>query len=204
MDRSLPGSSVHEILQARILEWVAVPFLREFVSPRIKPKSPALQADFFLPSEPPGKPVYGLVHVKLNRNVCSGSGTRSGVSTFLCATVMTSNHGGWSGLATSLALSQSYWFSCDVPEYCVQGSWLWISILLLSADSTFVFVSTSARKVISNPALWRHCFLKMCSVKCWLPGLFTPGVGCLIPTAAQHQSIFLVCLIVKELSFCAI
>ena len=28
MDRSLPGSSVHGILQARILEWVAIPFSR--------------------------------------------------------------------------------------------------------------------------------------------------------------------------------
>ena len=28
MDHSLPGSSVHRILQARILEWVAVPFSR--------------------------------------------------------------------------------------------------------------------------------------------------------------------------------
>ena len=28
MDGSLPGSSVHEILQARILEWVAIPFSR--------------------------------------------------------------------------------------------------------------------------------------------------------------------------------
>ena len=28
MDCSLPGSSVHRILQARILEWVAVPFSR--------------------------------------------------------------------------------------------------------------------------------------------------------------------------------
>ena len=28
MDCSLPGSSVHGILQARILEWVAVPFSR--------------------------------------------------------------------------------------------------------------------------------------------------------------------------------
>ena len=29
MDCSLPGSSVHRILQARILEWVAIPFSRE-------------------------------------------------------------------------------------------------------------------------------------------------------------------------------
>ena len=32
MDCSPPGSSVHEILQARILEWVATPFSRlEFI-----------------------------------------------------------------------------------------------------------------------------------------------------------------------------
>ena len=29
MDRSLPGSSVHGICQARILEWVTIPFSRE-------------------------------------------------------------------------------------------------------------------------------------------------------------------------------
>ena len=29
MDCSLPGSSVHGILQARILEWVAIPFSRD-------------------------------------------------------------------------------------------------------------------------------------------------------------------------------
>ena len=28
MDYSLPGSSVHRILQARVLEWVAIPFSR--------------------------------------------------------------------------------------------------------------------------------------------------------------------------------
>ena len=30
MDYSLPGSSVHGILQARILEWVVIPFSRGF------------------------------------------------------------------------------------------------------------------------------------------------------------------------------
>ena len=29
MDYSLPGSSVHEILQARMIEWVAIPFSAE-------------------------------------------------------------------------------------------------------------------------------------------------------------------------------
>ena len=34
MDCSLPGSSVHGILQARILEWVVIPFSRESSQPR--------------------------------------------------------------------------------------------------------------------------------------------------------------------------
>ena len=34
MDYSLPGSSVHGILQARILDWVAFPFSRGSSQPR--------------------------------------------------------------------------------------------------------------------------------------------------------------------------
>ena len=34
MDSSLPGSSVHGILQARILEWIAMPFSRGSSRPR--------------------------------------------------------------------------------------------------------------------------------------------------------------------------
>ena len=47
--------TVHGILQARMLQWVAFPFSRDLPNPGIKPKSPALQEDA-LPSEPPGKP----------------------------------------------------------------------------------------------------------------------------------------------------
>ena len=39
MDLSLTGSSVHGILQARILEWVAVPSSRDLPYLRIKPMS---------------------------------------------------------------------------------------------------------------------------------------------------------------------
>ena len=43
------------ILQARILEWVAISSSRDLPNPRIEPRSPTLQADS-LPSESPGKP----------------------------------------------------------------------------------------------------------------------------------------------------
>ena len=46
MDWSLPGSSVHGIFQARILECVAISFSRGSSCPRDRsPKSPALEAD---------------------------------------------------------------------------------------------------------------------------------------------------------------
>ena len=49
IDYSLSGSSVHGILQARILASIALPFSRGSSQPR----SPTLQVDY-LPSEPPG------------------------------------------------------------------------------------------------------------------------------------------------------
>ena len=54
MDYSLPDFSVHGILQARILEWVAILVSGHLPNPEIKPGSPTLQADS--PSEPQGKP----------------------------------------------------------------------------------------------------------------------------------------------------
>ena len=47
--------TVHGILQARILEWVAFPFFRGSPTSGIEPRSPTLQADS-LPAEPQGKP----------------------------------------------------------------------------------------------------------------------------------------------------
>jgi len=67
MDCSPPGSSVHGILQARILDWLTIPFSRGssltqgiFPDPGIELRSPALQVDS-LPSEPPGKPFKRIV-----------------------------------------------------------------------------------------------------------------------------------------------
>ena len=47
-DCSLPGSSVHEILQARILEWVDISSPGDLPVPGIELGSPALQADSLL------------------------------------------------------------------------------------------------------------------------------------------------------------
>ena len=60
MGCSLPSSSVHEIFQARVLEWVASP--GDLPDPGIEPGSPALQADS-LPTEPLGKKVNDLINL---------------------------------------------------------------------------------------------------------------------------------------------
>ena len=59
MDCSPPGSSVHGILQVRILEWVACPPPGDPSNPGIEPVSPVsstLPGRFFA-TEPPGKPI---------------------------------------------------------------------------------------------------------------------------------------------------
>ena len=64
IDHSLPGSSVHGILQAKTLEWVAIFFSRGSSQPRIEPGSPTLQAGS-LPTEPPGKPLHQVSKLNL-------------------------------------------------------------------------------------------------------------------------------------------
>ena len=60
MDYSLPGFSVHGILQIRLLEWVAIISSGAFSDPGIKPRSSALQADSLL-FEPLGKPKWSYL-----------------------------------------------------------------------------------------------------------------------------------------------
>ena len=62
MDCSPPGSSVHGIFQARVLEWVAISFSRGSSRPRDRTWVSCLQADA-LSSEPPGKPKLSVVFI---------------------------------------------------------------------------------------------------------------------------------------------
>ena len=62
MDCRPPGSSVHGILQARILEWISIPSPGDLPDPGIKTASAALACCLFVVG-PPGKPLiwYSLV-----------------------------------------------------------------------------------------------------------------------------------------------
>ena len=55
-----------EILQARTLEWVAIPSPGDLPNPGIEPRSPALQADA-LTSEPPGVKSKGRLANYINK-----------------------------------------------------------------------------------------------------------------------------------------
>ena len=48
--------TVHGILQARILSWIAIPFSRGSSEPRDWSQVSQIADGFFLPAEPPGKP----------------------------------------------------------------------------------------------------------------------------------------------------
>ena len=56
------GSTVHQISQARILEWVAISSSEDLPDPGIKPASTALAGGFFI-TEPLGKPQYMHISV---------------------------------------------------------------------------------------------------------------------------------------------
>ena len=55
LDYSLPGSSVHGIFQARILEWVAISFPMGSSQPRDQTHVSSIAGRFFT-TEPPGRP----------------------------------------------------------------------------------------------------------------------------------------------------
>ena len=71
MGSSLPGSSVHGICQARILEWIAMPSSRGSSWPRDRTHASCIAGRFFT-TEPLGKPQY-LVPTCKTPEECSKS-----------------------------------------------------------------------------------------------------------------------------------
>ena len=65
VDCSPPGSSVHGILQVRILEWVTISFSRGSSQPRDQTQVSCIAGA--LTSEPPGKPIK--VKISLSNSI---------------------------------------------------------------------------------------------------------------------------------------
>ena len=64
IDGSLPGSSLHGILQARVLKWVAMPSSRGSFQPRGWTQVSHI-AGGFLPAELPGKPQNRVICLQI-------------------------------------------------------------------------------------------------------------------------------------------
>ena len=117
MDCSLPGSSVHGIFQARVLEWVAISFSRGFSQPRDERGSPALQVDA-LPSKPPGKPL-SKVNVLIKE-------TLENSSIPLCEDTVKESHS-WT---RKRALTKNQMCQClDLKLFSPQNCEKWTSVL---------------------------------------------------------------------------
>ena len=107
------------ILQASILEWVAMPSSRGSSSqPRIEPRSPVLQADS-LPSEPPGKlpeAASTLANWDLGH-------TREVLQLFSCCSPICTTHSVWWIVAPQVGL-------LDAVLQWVLWLPLWVSLVL--------------------------------------------------------------------------
>ena len=75
MDCSPPGSSVHGISQARVLEWIAISFSGDLIDPGFEPASPALAGRVFT-IEPPGKLLY-WIRTPFNDFILPGSSAKT-------------------------------------------------------------------------------------------------------------------------------
>ena len=87
---SLPGSSVHGILQARVLEWVAMPSSRESFQVRDRTQVSCIAGRFFT-SEPLGKP-KGSPQTQGQTLIRSTMGINSQVYFFIFFTSDLNNH----------------------------------------------------------------------------------------------------------------
>ena len=69
-DCSPPGSSVHGNLQARILEWVAIPSFRGSSQPRDQTHVSCIAGRLFR-AEPPGEPNHFIMYVYIKPSRCT-------------------------------------------------------------------------------------------------------------------------------------
>ena len=132
MDCSHPGSSVHGILQARILELAAMPSARGYLpDPGIETAPPALQVDSFT-TEPRGKYTRRLVPGQNPLCVPSGSAEQTcGEAALLTPGARPGSAGSCRpGLPpVSLPFRRLHTFLPSQPRHVHQESWLRLGVL---------------------------------------------------------------------------
>ena len=113
---NLMDYTVHGNLHARILEWVAVPFSRGSSQPRIKPKSPTLQADSLL-VEPPEKPKNtGVGSLSLLQKVFAIQESNRGLLHFRILYQLS-----YQGTQYPTAIGNSYWMTHEYLKFSISS-----------------------------------------------------------------------------------
>ena len=107
MDCSLPGSSVHGILQQEYWSGLPFPSPGDLLDPEIEPGSPALQADS-LPSEAQGKP--GMDFVIVNDAAATAKSLQS------CPTLCDPIDGSQPGFPSLGFSRQEHWSGLPFPS----------------------------------------------------------------------------------------
>ena len=140
------GSSVHGILQARILEWVAIPFSRGSSWPRDQTQVSWLQADS-LPSEPPGieywvKVFSHIVTEKPNQ-------TESSKKENALSHVMKNQGACFFGFSMLLSISQLY-FSKLAPSAIGFLTWGYKETAAFSTSLLIRIPAKQSFRIVSN------------------------------------------------------
>ena len=111
---ALPGSSVHGSLQAKILEWVAIPSSRECSGPRIKLGSPVLRG-FLYPLTHRRSPDNIYLLILCIHNFLMAYKLIMYTCVFACVCVCVNVH---TSTHVSFSVQASIW-CCDGRKVCV-------------------------------------------------------------------------------------
>ena len=162
MDCSPPGSSVHWVSQARILEWVSMPSSKDLPNPGIKPVSLSLVRWWAgsLPLVPPGNPI--LVAPILTFKLCDIF-TENSWAKFLLAQLMWSLphcRGLQATLASSLCSINSGFL--PAPKTCSMYSRCLHFLLLLILLTSFGFRIKQCQSYVYTILQSAQCIVPFC------------------------------------------
>ena len=152
MCRSPPGSSVHGILQARTLEWVAMPSPRGFSRPRDQTSGSCIAGGFFT-TEPQGKPYIVYLDVKIPSKVLKVKGkvsTHFPISEWLWSmlTIRRAGPSLWVSLRSGPGSPSVCMASMDLPITC----WSHCDITAIEYFQTVFFSKRNLSLHLSVPS----------------------------------------------------
>ena len=160
MDYSPPGASVHWISQARILEWVAIPFSRRLSRLQDLTQSPAWQGDSS-PSEPPGKPMKRYSVLLITKKMQTKTTMRYHLTLVRMVIIKKSTNNkcrrGCGGKGTLL----HSWWECTLIQTLWKTIWRFLKKKKMTKTTIWPNSSTTGHKLWENYNWKRHKYLNV-------------------------------------------